>query len=288
MKIIDFHTHIFPPEIIAQRHVYRQRDRWFCLLYENPRTRMASVDDLMASMDEAGVDLSVAFGFAFADLGLCRTCNAYVLDAAREHPERVIPFAVVNPRVGHAASREAQRCLEMGASGIGELMPDGQGFHLTDYDLLDPLMELARHFRAPVLTHVNEQVGHVYPGKGAQGPTQAYQLALRYPENVLVLAHWGGGLPFYELMPEVRSQLCNVYYDTAASLYLYHDSVFAQVTSWAPTKVLFGTDYPLIGQKRFLKRVKGAGLDPCALQGLLGQNALHVLEWSVMPHMKEG
>ena len=288
MKIIDFHTHIFPPEVIAERETYRERDRWFGWLYENPQARMADVSDLIASMDEASIGLSVAFGFAFADPGLCRVCNTYVLDAARQHPERLIPFAVVNPREQQIASLEAQRCLEMGASGIGELMPDGQGFRLDDSDLLDPLMEIARHFQGPVLMHVNEQVGHAYLGKGAQGPGQAYQLAVRYPENVFVLAHWGGGLPFYELMPEVRSQLGNVYYDTAASLYLYDDAVFGQVMSWAPTKVLFGTDYPLIGQKRFLKRVRKAGLDLRALDRLLGGNALHVLEWPVRPDREEG
>jgi len=287
MKIVDFHTHIFPPELIASRQVYRNRDRWFGLLYENPQARMASANDLIASMDEAGVALSVAFGFAFGDAGLCRECNTYVLEAAAQHPARLIPFAVVNPRAPQAASLEARRCLEMGASGIGELMPDGQGFELTDFSLLDPLMEVARHFEAPVLVHVSEKVGHLYPGKGTQGPGRAYQLAVRYPENVFVLAHWGGGLPFYELMPDVRSQLRNVYYDTAASLYLYHDSVFGHVTSWAPTKVLFGTDYPLIGQKRFLRRLRGAGMESSALSRLLGENALRVLGRFATQDMKE-
>ena len=58
---------------------------------------------------------------------------------------------------------------------------------------------------------------------------------------------------FYELMPCAQPLLRNVYYDTSASLYLYDDSIFCHVTAWAPDKVLFGTDYPLIGQPRFLR-----------------------------------
>lgn len=224
-------------------------------------------------MDEAGVELSVAFGFAFADLGLCREVNAYVLGAARRYPGRVIPFAVLNPRAGQAALQEARECLERGAQGIGELMPDGQGFELLDFALLDPLMELARAFKVPVMVHVNELVGHSYAGKGTQGPHQAFQLALRYPENTLILAHWGGGLPFYELMPEVRQALRNVYYDTAASPYLYEDSIFRHVMAWAPSKVLLGTDYPLISQKGYLKRLRVVGLEEDALTRLLGGNA---------------
>jgi uncharacterized protein len=282
MKVLDCHTHIFPPEVIAQRAQYCERDRCFGLLYTNPRAGMADAEGLLASMDAAGVDVSVTFGLAFADTGLCRACNAYVLEMAHQHSDRLVPFAVLNPREREAGLQEARRCLEAGALGIGELMPDGQGFELNDFSLLDPLMELARHFRAPLMTHTNEMVGHVYPGKGSQGPEQAYQMAAHYPENKLILSHWGGGLPFFELMPEVRATLAQVYYDTAASLYLYEDDVFRHVMAWAPRKVLWGSDYPLIKQARFLKRLRHSGLEPAALDSVLGDNARSAFGWPLL------
>jgi len=271
--IIDSHVHIFAPDMIANRARLRDRDPWFGLLYAADTSRMADAPALLAEMDTAGVDRSIAFGFAFADLGLCRACNDYLLHAAAKAPERIVPLAVVNPRDGQAACQEARRCLEAGARGIGELMPDGQGYCLDGDDCLDDLMALARAHSAPIVIHANEQVGHAYPGKGEQGPERAYALAQRYPDNRLVLAHWGGGLPFYELMPEVRQALRNVTYDTAASLYLYDDAVFRHVMSWAPQKVLFGTDFPLIRQTRFLRRIRRLGLDSDALSRLLCDNA---------------
>ena len=286
MRIIDFHTHILPPGIIAERESYLNRDRWFGWIYADSRARMASAEELLASMDAARVDMAVVFGFAFADLALCRACNDYVLDEARRHPDRLIPFALVNPCAGRAAQLEARRCLEEGAMGIGELMPDGQGFELTDFSLLDPLMDLTQEFGVPVMSHVNELVGHAYPGKGTQGPDQAYWLAAHYPENVLVLSHWGGGLPFYELMPEVHTALRKVYYDTAASLYLYEETVFSQVMSWAPRKVLWGTDFPLVGQARSLAHIESAGLAEAPLQRLLGGNALAALGWPSAQDLK--
>ncbi|MBF6591086.1 MAG: amidohydrolase, partial [Ktedonobacterales bacterium] len=48
--IIDFHTHIFPPEIIAQRAAFVERDPWFGELYRDPRAKMASADHLAAAM----------------------------------------------------------------------------------------------------------------------------------------------------------------------------------------------------------------------------------------------
>lgn len=275
--IIDMHTHVFPPEQIAARQALQGRDRWFGLLYENPKSVMVDADQLVRAMDCAGVDRAVIFGFAYADPGLCAECNRYVLDAARGYSERLIPFALVNPCRGEPAWREARRCLEGGARGFGELMPDGQGFALTDDATLDPLMHLARQANVPVMTHVNELVGHTYCGKGSQGLEAAYQLAMRHPENRIVLAHWGGGLPFFELMPEVRRALRNVYYDTAASLFLYDDAVVKHVMAWAPTKVLYGSDYPLIGFRRFLRRMERAGLTPENKARFLGENARLVL-----------
>lgn len=277
MRIIDCHTHIFPPDIITERDRYREYDDWFGQLYANPQTPMADADDLSKTMHKANIDKAVTFGFAFADLGLCRACNAYVLDAAGAHGGSLIPFVQVPPRAGREAVAEARRCLERGAKGIGELLPDGQGFTLTDFDLLTPLMDLAREFEVPVLFHVVEPVGHTYAGKGSQGPREAFALARHYPDNVIILAHWGGGLPFYELMPEVRDALRNVYYDTAASPYLYEANIFGHVARWIPDKILFGSDYPLIEPQHFLRYMEKAGLGPEMQRKVLGENAVNLL-----------
>jgi len=287
MQILDAHTHIFPPDVIVGRAEYAQLDRWFGLLYADPRAKMASAEALLASMDAAGVDRAVTFGFAFRDQGLCAACNAYVLEAAARHPDRLIPLAVANPAAGEAAVRDLVDALDRGARGIGELMPDGQGYALDDDAHLAPVMDLARSAERPVMVHVNEPLGHHYPGKGSQGPVEAYRLATCYPETTFILSHWGGGLPFYLLMPEVRLGLANVYYDTAASLYLYEDAVFPLAARLAPGRVLFGTDYPLIAQERFLARVREAGLTEAALRGILGANA-EALFGEATPDGEEG
>ena len=85
-------------------------------------------------------------------------------------------------------------------------------------------------------------------------------------------------MPFYELMPEVRETLRNVYYDTAASPFLYESSVFRHVTMWAPRKVLFGTDYPLISQQRFLRHVQQANLASDVSDEVLFGNAQGLLQ----------
>lgn len=93
-----------------------------------------------------------------------------------------------------------------------------------------------------------------------------------------MLAHWGGGLLFYDLMPEVRAALRNVYYDTAASSYLYDPSVFRIASQLiGHERILWGTDYPLLSQAKFLTRVRSCGLSKAEEQAILGDNAARLL-----------
>ena len=65
-------------------------------------------------------------------------------------------------------------------------------------------------------------MGHNYPGKAPITLHQIYRFAKSYPSNRIVLAHWGGGLFFFALLKkEVKDVLNNVWFDTAASPYLY-------------------------------------------------------------------
>jgi len=270
MPILDAHTHIFAPDLIAERTHLLARDAHFGALYANPRARLATAADLCTSLGDAGIQGAVAFGFAFRDVGLCRASNDYTLVSAVASRGQLLPLAVTNPTTT-AGLREASRCLAMGARGLGELMPAGQGYDLDDPGL-DALLALAREAAVPVLLHVNEPLGHAYPGKGPHGPAEALRLIRRHPDNEIILAHWGGGLCFYELMPEVRAACARVYYDAAASNYLYDDAIYASALSWAPKRILWGSDYPLVRQAPILERVRALGLSPQAESDLLGGN----------------
>lgn len=275
--IIDFHTHITAPEIIARRDEYLVRDAWFRDLYADPRARLSSAEDLLAAMDQAGVDHSVVFGFGWRDMDLCRRDNDYVMEAVARYPDRLMGFGIVNPGSGTEAVREIERCAAGGLLGVGELMPDGQGYRLDDEKAMAPIVEVAIANGLLLLTHCSEPVGRLYPGKGTVTPDEVIRFARLFPQATLVCAHWGGGTIFYELMPEIRRIMCNVFYDTAASLYVYRDDIFSLAARWAPGKVLFATDYPLISPQRFISRLAEARMPTATRRRMLGGNAWRVL-----------
>lgn len=276
--IVDFHTHIFPPEVIARREDYAARDPWFAELYGDPRAKMADVDQLVAAMDEAGVDHAVTFSFGWSDPGLIEESNRYVAEVVARYQGRLTGLAVIQPLAGARAVAEIERCARAGLRGVGELMPHGQGYALGDLRVMSPIAEACLALDLFLLTHASEPVGHLYRGKGNVSPQDLYTLLLAFPQLRVVAAHWGGGFPFYELMPEVHAASANLWYDSAASLYLYRPEVFATVAAIAGAdKLLWASDYPLLSQPRMLAYTRAAGLDAATLAAALGGNAARFL-----------
>jgi predicted TIM-barrel fold metal-dependent hydrolase len=276
--IIDFHTHIFPPWLRERRDEYIKRDPCFSLLYSQPKAKMATAEELLASMDEAGIDLSVALNIGWVNHELCVKTNDYILDSVSRYSTRLVGFCAIQPAAGDAAIAELERCAKSGAKGIGELRSDVQGFNLTDETTMKPLVDAALKHDLIFLTHSSEPVGHEYSGKGSLTPDILYSFITGFPNLKLVCAHWGGGLPFYTLMPEVAEALANVFFDTAATVFLYKPEIFEQVSQIIGSdKILFGSDYPLIHQNRVLAQIQSAQLSEEDKARILGANAQKLL-----------
>ncbi|MEL7562931.1 amidohydrolase family protein [Dehalogenimonas sp. 4OHTPN] len=275
--IIDFHTHIFPPQLIAERQKYLA-DPCFRLLYSSPKARLAAADELISEMDAAGVDKAVIQNIGWTSHELCVRTNDYLLEAAARYPGRLIPFVAVQPLAGNQAINEIKRCAAAGARGIGELRPDVQGFDLGDDRVIKPFVGALVENSLVLLLHADEPVGHAYPGKGSLTPGVLYPFIAANPDLKLALAHWGGGLPFYALMPEVGAALKNTWFDSAATPYLYRPEVYERAADLVgETRILFGSDWPLLGQRRCLDELKTLNLSTQTLKAVLGGNAAALL-----------
>ncbi len=275
--IIDFHTHIFPPEVRENRESFLQADPTFHELYASPKAMIATADDLLLSMDEAGVQASVALGFAWQTQEMCVRHNDYILEAAAKSGGRIIPFCTLNPALGPEALLEGERCAHGGAQGLGELRPENQGFGLGGPSG-EALAALAREQGLLLLFHVSEPVGHSYPGKRGLSLGAFYGFAVGNPDLPLIGAHLAGGLPLYAHMPAVAQALKNIYFDTAAVPFLYGEDIYQQVVGPSLSqRLLFGSDFPLIGQQRQLDAIRRNVPSSSAQAMALGDNAARLL-----------
>ena len=279
--IIDFHTHILPPQIKENRDDFVKGDACFAEFYSSPKAKIVTSEELIASMDQAEIDTSVILNTGWMSQELCAQINDYILEAAARYPDRLVAFCAIQPKAGEAAIVELECCARGGARGIGELRPDIQGFDLGDKGLMEPFAEVARRYHLLFLIHASEPVGHLYPGKGTITPDTLYRFISNFPELYVICAHWGGGLPFYALMPEVASALANTFFDTAATPFLYQPEIFEHIADIAGAdKILFGSDYPLLAPSRIIDQIESVGLSPEVKAMILGGNAKRLLEWS--------
>jgi predicted TIM-barrel fold metal-dependent hydrolase len=274
--IVDFHAHIFPPDMRDRRDEYVARDATFAEIYVSPKAKIATADDLLASMDEAGVDVSVALGFAWREHELCVAHNDYVLEAAAKSGGRIVPFTTVNMAADEGdVTEEIARCAEAGAKGLGELRPESQGWDLTG-ESGARLAALAKEHALVLLFHVTEVGGHEYPGKYGLQLGAFYRFALEHTDIAIVGAHFAGGLPF--AMPEAPQVTLTACADTAARRFLYPENVYSDVISrWGAKRLFLGSDFPLVSQKAQIEDVRAHVASEPEQALVLGGNAARLL-----------
>lgn len=272
--MIDFHVHVYPPEIIQNSELISKSEPYFNALTHNKVHKWATVDDLLQAMKINGVERSVIFGFAFRDLELCRICNDYVISAVRNYPDRLSGLCVVSP-LARGAEAEIIRCAEQGLIGVGELFPEGQGFDITDKRETQKLASILQELGLILLLHTAEPVGHYYIGKGNVGPKEAAIFCSNHPELKVIFAHLGGGLWLYELMPEMKKILANAYYDLAALPWLYEPKILNAIkAAGLIEKFLFGSDFPILNLQRYEKLFMASELNAEDIEAVKRRNAL--------------
>ena len=272
--IIDAHTHLLPASVVKNRRSFFRRDEAFRLLYENEKARLARPEDFLEVMDREGMHRSVICGFPWEDPALCREGNDFLWECQARYPGRFLPLACFSLRSLREAEKERDRCLTKGFAGIGELAFYRGGLSSEKIRRLTAVLNPLRGKGVPVLLHTHEPVGHEYPGKSGGALLPVFRLLQALPDVTFVLAHWGGGFFFYELMPEVARAAAGVFYDTAASPFLYRPLIYSLALKIVgPGRILFGSDYPLLSPKRYFSEMAEARLPAPIRARIQGLNA---------------
>jgi uncharacterized protein len=292
-SIIDCHIHMYPPEVFANPiawGVARGEPWWTESVAPAKRATIqgwADIPRLIADMDRAGIERCVMLGWYWEQQSTCNEQNGWFIEWVRERPDRLSAFAAVQPAAGQEALDALQRTLDVGLCGVGEILPQAQGFMFDD-PYWEQVVGIAIERNLPINLHVTDPLT-VSDAATIPTPLPSYlRLAQRFPDAKFIFAHWGGGIPFYELNPRVRPCLKNVWYDTAASPLLYDARVFRQVVDLiGADRILFGSDYPLLlyprkirepAFERFLEEIAGAGLTAEEKEKILGANFRRLVE----------
>jgi predicted TIM-barrel fold metal-dependent hydrolase len=226
------------------------------------------LDLTIAAMNAASVDMGVLTAWHGPEGALIG--NDEVARCLAAHPTRFVGAAAVDLHKPMQAVRELRRCVtELGFKAL-RMIPWLWGLPPNDrryYPLFAACVELG----VPFCT----QVGHTGPLRTSEtGRPIPYldDVALDFPDLVIVAGHIG--YPWTEEMIALARKYPNVHIDTSAyTAKRYPPELVRFMQGSGRTKVLFGSNHPMILPQKALEDVDALGLDAEARALFLEGNA---------------
>ena len=181
--------------------------------------------------------------------------NDEILEAAARNPDVLIPFAWIDVWREDAGVAEARRLIEAGVRGFKFHPPTG-GYYANDGRLY-PLYEVIAAARLPALFHTGQTA--VGQGSGAGGgvrlkygnPIYLDDVAVDFPDMPIIMAH--PSFPWQEEALAIAQHKKQVYIDLSGwSPKYFPTQLVHYANTLLKTKVLFGSDHPMITADRWL------------------------------------
>ena len=196
--------------------------------------------------------------------------NDRVLQWAGESEGRLIPFCRLDP--AEAPVAEGERCIAKGARGI-KLHPRAQAFAF-DSPEMEAIFKLAGEASVPILIHAGRGMPPIADGLA--------DLALRYPEAVLILAH--GAICDQGILTSRLADHPGVLYDTSCFFPMDLIELFARVPA---ERIVFASDPPYgltsSGLYLALRVAAHAGLDEQATGAVIGGTIAGLVDGRGLP-----
>ena len=257
MRVFDVHVHIFP-DGIAERAVTAIGS-----FYENFNMACdGRLETAIRVMDEAGVTRCAAHSVATSAHQVARI-NAFVMDAHRRWPDRLVPFAAMHPDL-ERPREVAEAVIAAGFRGV-KLHPEIQGFRIDDSRVLDMLAPFEG--RLPVLCHCGD---YRYDNSS---PARLKRVLRALPRLTLICAHLGGWTVWREAARQLTGE--DIYVDTSSALFaLTPGEATAIIRGYGVERALYGTDFPMWSPVDELKRFDRLNLTDGERQRILWDNHL--------------
>ena len=155
----------------------------------------------------------------------------------------------MQPAGGQGLVEALERALDSGLRGVGEVLPQAQGFSLDD-PWWRRMVELAKERGVPLTLHATDP--EAGPAAGPRTPLEGYvRLAREHPGAAFILAHWGGGMAFRGRAGGGRCRPTSTSTRPRRRSSMTAACSGGPRTSSGPGRILYGSDYPLLLTRGF-------------------------------------
>jgi predicted TIM-barrel fold metal-dependent hydrolase len=276
---IDIVANIWTPEALALRPKWG--DAFFVgkMKADNDWMSGLSLPRMIDMLDEARIERAFLVAPKAGRLGPASTYHLpyeLVADAVQAHPDRFSALAGIDPYQGMAGVKAfAHAVNEYGFLGAHlyphwfELAPD----HAKYYPFYAKCCELD----VPIQMQVGQSMVYAadYPCRSVGRPITLDAVACDFPELKLIGIHVG--IPWTDEMIAMAWKHKNVYIGSDAHSPKYWPPSFVHyIKSYGQDKVMFGTDFPVLGFKRTMDEVDALGFSDAIREKFLRGNAMRV------------
>ena len=260
MKIIDFHTHIYPDKI-AERATQAIGD-----FYDIEMDRVGALSNLLSCSQRAGISNSVVHSVATSPQQVERI-NDFITASVKEHSDKLYGFGTMHQDY-EGKLEEVDRCIKMGLKGI-KLHPDTQMFNIDDecmFEMYDYLQD-----KIPVLFHCGDyRYDYSHPRRLAR-------IIKMFPKLQVIGAHFGGYSVWEEAYENLKDLDCMM--DTSSSSALMEAGMFERmIRLYGADRLLFGSDFPMWDCKEELERVLSVPMSEAEREKIFYSNAAALLK----------
>ncbi|HVL62670.1 MAG TPA: amidohydrolase family protein, partial [Microbacterium sp.] len=193
----------------------------------------------------------------------------------------LIPFGSVDPLQGAAAVDAAHRLIEVNGVRGFKFHPTVQGFDPSDEQHY-PLYAAIQDAGAVALFHTGQTgIGAGLPGGyglrlGLSNPILLDPVAADFPDLQIIMAH--PSVPWQDEALSVATHKHNTWIDLSGwSPKYFPESLVRAANSYLRSRVLFGSDFPLLTPDRWIADAEKTTLKPEVMPGIMKENAIRLL-----------
>jgi predicted TIM-barrel fold metal-dependent hydrolase len=278
---IDVHTHAEVSAVTGRGSLSPELEDAANEYFGIHDRRRPTVGEMAAYYRERNMVAVVFTVDATTAMGVPPVPNDEIAEAARAHPDVLIPFASVDPHLGRAAVREVHRLVDEQRVRGFKFHPNVQAFHPNDR-MAYPVYEAIAEHGLVALFHTGQTgIGAGAPGGAGirlkySNPMDVDDVAADFPGLPIVLAH--PSFPWQDEALAVATHKPLVHIDLSGwSPKYFPDRLVRYANTLLADKVLFGSDFPMITPDRWLADFEALDIKPDVRPKILKHNAARLL-----------
>ena len=230
MKVIDFHTHVYPEKIAAKA------TKAIADFYNLEGGIPGTAEMLLNEGRKGGVEKYVILPVAINPLNV-RHLNEATIEETKLHKE-FIGFGTIHAAMDNIMG-EVEYIENIGLRGI-KMHPDFQLFAIDDkrlFEMYDYLQD-----KIPVILHTGD------PRYDYSRPDKLKKVLDNFPRLTVIAAHLGGYGVFSEALEILGRTEC--YVDISSSrMFMEEEEIYRYIHGYGADRILFGSDFPLWSPK---------------------------------------